>query len=147
MTLLDFEHELKAMEQIKKHEGYREQIYLDSVKVPTGGYGHAFHVGSILPHWIWHAIFDYDFSRHLSDTTDIIRQYHLEDIGEVRKIVLVDMCFNLGKAGLLKFQKMLAALQDRDFDKAAESMLNSLWYSQVGNRAKTLIKQMQTVTM
>ena len=27
-------------QKIKKHEGYRDHIYLDSLSIPTFGYGH-----------------------------------------------------------------------------------------------------------
>ena len=33
---------------IKKHEGFRDYVYKDSVGVLTGGWGHAFHEGSRL---------------------------------------------------------------------------------------------------
>ena len=59
-------------------------------------------------------------------------------LDETRQNVLMDMCFNLGTAGLLKFKAMLAAVGARDFDRAAAEMLNSAWARQVGERARTL---------
>jgi len=62
----------------------------------------------------------------------------------VRQAVLVDMAFNLGRAGLASFQKMRAALALGDFERAAAEMLDSLWARQVGRRARELAEMMQT---
>lgn len=55
---------------------------------------------------------------------------------EVRKAVLLDMCFNIGYAGLMKFKKMWFALGDRDYTTASREMKDSSWYIQVGTRGK-----------
>lgn len=66
-----------------------------------------------------------------------------ERISEQRQSVLIDMSFNMGTGGLLKFKKMLAALERGDFEKAADEMLDSKWARQVGNRSATLAKMMR----
>ena len=55
---------------------------------------------------------------------------------DVRKAVLLDMCFNIGYTGLMKFKKMWFALGNRDFAEASRQMKDSNWYIQVGNRSK-----------
>jgi lysozyme len=65
-------------------------------------------------------------------------------LDDTRQHVLMDMCFNLGTAGLLKFKAMLAAVEARDFDRAAAEMLDSAWARQVGKRAQTLAQMMKT---
>jgi len=55
---------------------------------------------------------------------------------EVRKAVLLDMCFNIGYSGLMKFKKMWFALGDRDYTTASREMKDSSWYIQVGTRGK-----------
>jgi lysozyme len=65
-------------------------------------------------------------------------------IDSVRADVLVNMAFNMGVNGLLKFKKMIAAIDDRNYDEAAIEMLNSRWAVQVGKRANELSKQMRT---
>lgn len=62
----------------------------------------------------------------------------------VRQKVLIDMRFNLGLKGLLKFRNMVAALKVEDYKEAARQMEDSLWYKQVGNRAKRLVSMMRT---
>ncbi len=55
-------------------------------------------------------------------------------LDEVRRAVLLDMSYNLGTAGLLKFKNTLRHLQARQFEEAAEEMLRSVWALQVGKR-------------
>ncbi|MBF0453638.1 MAG: lysozyme [Magnetococcales bacterium] len=62
---------------------------------------------------------------------------------EARKQALVDMCFNLGLSRFLRFKKLLAALANQDYDRAAEEMLDSRWAKQVGRRATALATMMQ----
>lgn len=61
-----------------------------------------------------------------------------EELNEARRIVLIDMCFNLGVQGLLGFEDMLSALKDGDYNSAADEMLKSKWFHQVGERAECL---------
>ncbi len=65
-------------------------------------------------------------------------------LGPVRRKVLIDMCFNLGIQGLLGFQKMIEALKRADYERAADEMVNSRWYEQVGERGRRLERMMQT---
>ncbi|WP_067176952.1 glycoside hydrolase family protein [Sulfurospirillum sp. UCH001] len=55
---------------------------------------------------------------------------------DTRKAVLLDMCFNIGYSGLMKFKKMWFALGDRDYTTASSEMKDSSWYVQVGTRGK-----------
>ena len=59
---------------------------------------------------------------------------------EKRQKALVNMCFNLGWPRLSKFEKMLEALKDKDYDTAAAEALDSTWATQVGDRAKRIAK-------
>ena len=63
---------------------------------------------------------------------------------EIRRRVLIDMAFNLGVSGLLKFQNMIGALEVGNYKVAAEEMLDSKWAEQVGSRAKRLANMMET---
>jgi lysozyme len=65
------------------------------------------------------------------------------NVNHVRQAVLVNMCYNLGITGLLKFKKTLASIQQGDYKLASEQMLQSLWAEQVGNRAKLLSELMK----
>jgi len=58
--------------------------------------------------------------------------------------VLIDMAFNLGLTKLNKFVEMRKALLKGDYNKAADEMIDSKWYNQVGNRSKTLVDMMRS---
>ncbi len=62
----------------------------------------------------------------------------------VRQRVLVDMGFNLGIPTLLKFQNMWSAIEEEDFERAADEALDSRWAKQVGRRAERLCQAMAT---
>ena len=49
---------------------------------------------------------------------------------------VANMAYNLGVMGVLKFKKMLAALEAGDRELAAKEALDSRWAEQVPNRAK-----------
>lgn len=59
-------------------------------------------------------------------------------LGPTRQDVLINMAYNLGIAGFLKFEKMLQAVKERDYQKAADEMVDSIWSGQVGKRADQL---------
>ena len=64
-------------------------------------------------------------------------------MSENRQRVLCNMAFNLGIAGLLKFNNTLKMIQDGKYKEAAEAMRKSLWYRQVGARAERLAVLME----
>jgi GH24 family phage-related lysozyme (muramidase) len=57
---------------------------------------------------------------------------------EIRR-VLVDMAYNLGYNKLAKFKNTLRACREFRYEDMAKGMENSLWYKQVGTRAKKLV--------
>ena len=67
------------------------------------------------------------------------RSFFIEQPEEIQS-VLINMAFNLGTAGLLKFKKTLAFIADRRYTMASEEMLDSPWATQVGPRSKRLSK-------
>lgn len=53
--------------------------------------------------------------------------------------VLTDMTFNIGSNKLKQFKKFIDFIDKKSYKKASEEMEKSLWYKQVGNRAKELV--------
>ena len=87
-----------------------------------------------------------------NDIADVQAQCETEidfwnDLSDVRKLVLMNMCFNLGITGLLKFRLTLQAIQQGDYALAAQRMLQSKWAEQVGARARRLAKIMEMGTL
>jgi lysozyme len=64
-------------------------------------------------------------------------------LDEVRKSVLLNMCFNLGINGLLGFKNTLAFVKAGDWERGANNMLVSRWAKQVGRRAIELSELMR----
>ena len=66
------------------------------------------------------------------------------DLDEVRRRVIIDMSFNLGTAGFLKFKNTIKAIRAQDWKAAQAGMLNSKWARQTKTRSVTLSKMMTT---
>lgn len=64
-----------------------------------------------------------------------------------RQAVLLNLSYNVGVGGMLKFVHMLAAAQAGNFSEAADQMLASSWARQVRNRANRLAGQMESGTI
>ena len=62
----------------------------------------------------------------------------------MRQRVYVNMTFNLGSTRLALFKKMHAAVEAKDWEKAAEEMLDSKWATQVKGRADRLAEMMRS---
>jgi lysozyme len=71
-------------------------------------------------------------------------QWPLAELDTVRQMVLVNMCFQLGKRRLDGFKKFRAAVVDHDWQEAAVQMKDSRWYRQTTKRADELIEMMKT---
>ena len=57
--------------------------------------------------------------------------------------VLVNMAFNLGPNKLAGFKDFKEALLRKDYQSAANEMINSKWYNQVGLRSEELVDIMR----
>lgn len=58
-----------------------------------------------------------------------------EDLTHNRKRALINMMVNLGFPKFKLFKKMIAAFNLGDYERAADEALDSLWATQVGDRA------------
>lgn len=70
-----------------------------------------------------------------------------DDASFVTKTILINMAFNLGLKGLLGFRNTLRFISQKNYEQAARNMTLSLWYTQVGARAKELVERMRTQTI
>lgn len=123
------------LESIKKHEGFVEHVYDDSLGIPTIGYGFA----------IKDLILDEDIAEDILmrkleklKRNANARFQWLEDMPQEVQEVILNMCYQLGVTGVSKFRKAISALQEGDWDEAANEMLDSLWARQTPNRATEL---------
>jgi len=131
------EYEIKEM--IHRHEGFRPYVYYDTLGFPTGGYGHAFLDRSPISHNVAVLLFDEDFDRVKKDYEKL-----RFDLDPVRRAVIIDMLFNLGLTRFRAFRRMIYALEHKQYDTAADEMLDSKWALQVKSRAFRLAQMMKT---
>jgi len=67
-----------------------------------------------------------------------------DTLDDVRQEVLVNMMFNMGDTAFSKFRKFKAAVEAKDWERAASEMENSRWYKQIGKRGYELKMMMLT---
>ena len=129
----------ELFDMIRRHEGYSGSVYLDSVGVPTGGYGHAFLVGSEIPQYIAEKFLWLDVYQASKDydTFDF-------DLDPTRRGVVINMLFNLGRTRFGGFNSLIGALREKNWKKAHDEMLDSKWATQVKGRAIELAEIMLT---
>lgn len=130
----------RLIESLERHEGFRDKAYQDSEGIWTIGYGTNLQVLKI----------DEQLARRLmldsvEDAASAARrfpEYHRMDT-DARRNVFIEMVYNMGPSRVARFQKMLLAIREKDFDRAATEMLDSKWARQVGVRATRLSELMR----
>lgn len=70
-----------------------------------------------------------------------------KDASFATKTIMINMAYNLGLAGFLKFKNTLAYIKAGDYAQSAKNMALSLWYAQVGARGKELAERMRSQTI
>jgi|TARA_X000001388_G_scaffold55491_1_gene40866 lysozyme len=136
----------KLLESVKKHEGYKNHVYLDTLGKRTVGVGHL----CVEDFWEDGKEYEEDFLMDIlkKDLQQAIRQADLKceglKISDDAKIIIIEMIFQLGGTGVSKFRKMWQALQQDppDYAEASVQMLDSRWAKQTPNRAKEMARLM-----
>lgn len=148
----------EMIEQIKRHEGSNDyRVYEDSTGNLTAGYGHKLldHEIAALdtfteerdgeryvsPEWASEML-----NRDVANAEQHAREYLgpvYDELEPARKAAVVNMAFNLGRTGLMGFEKTRELLLEKDFEGASKEMLNSKWAGQVGDRATGLSRQIE----
>ena len=137
-------------ERIKKHEGFVNKIYKDSLGFATIGYGHlvtkedSYEEGVEYTEEELSKVFDQDFiiAGHGAET--LMNNNEVYEIDHEAKCVLIEMVFQLGIGGVGKFKKMWAALKNKDYGEASFQMMDSRWAKQTPSRAKELSSIMRS---
>lgn len=126
---------------LKQEEGLRLKPYTDTMGVLTVGYGRA--IGRIgISRDEAELMLDNDITRSVKDATFIVPA--MPTLDPVRQQVVVSMLFQLGLGTFMEFRRCRAALERRDFDQAADEMLDSAWARQTPARVHRLATAMRT---
>ena len=133
---------MNLLNQIKKHEGFRSQVYECSEGYDTIGYGFAIkdlELDEDIAELILMRKLDALQARILSkfDWFDNSPQ-------EVKDVV-TNMCYQLGLAGFSKFKKTIYLLETEQYEDASIEMLHSLWAKQTPIRAKELSETLRSI--
>lgn len=130
--------------QLQRQESFRATPYLCSENKLTIGYGRNLQDRGISQKEA-ELLLTNDIILAEADATALFPNYSALD--NARKLVLLNMAFNLGKTRLAGFKKFRAAVDRQDFVTAAHEMLDSQWARQVKTRAVELAAIMKTGTV
>ena len=142
----------KLREQLKIDEGCVYEIYNDHLGYPTFGSGHLVResdpecgspLGTAVSEGRVIEAFDDDVDSVLRDCAILYSDFH--NLPEEVQQIVANMMFNLGRPRLSKFAGMKRGVDAKDWDSAADEMVDSRWYRQVGRRAERLVDRMRDV--
>jgi len=136
----------KLLESVRKHEGYRNKVYLDTLNKRTVGVGH------LCVEDFWEDNKEYeesflmdilqkDLQNSIDGAENLCKNLNISDNA---KIIIIEMIFQLGKTGVSKFRNMWKALLENppNYEEASIQMLDSRWAKQTPNRAKEMASHM-----
>lgn len=154
----------QAVQFIEPFEGRRHRAYLDSRGYKTVGVGFnldragaADDILDLLPnvnYWVLRdghvaltdaqidTLLRYDVRRAIDTARRQVTGF--DDLPRDAQLIVIDMTFNTGS--LHKWRKFRAALERGDFTAAADAMHRSLWRRQTGQRARSHIEMMKTLS-
>ena len=138
--------------ELAEDEGCKYSIYLDSHGLETCGIGHLITVddpefgkpvGTAVSEERVDTLFRRDVAVTLEDCKRLYENF--DELPEEVQLIVANMMFNMGLPRLSKFKGMKAGVDSKDWNKAADEMVDSNWFDQVPNRAKRLVARMRAV--
>ena len=143
------------IKMVAKHEGIVLEPYKDSLGISTIGIGRNLedrgitdgeleYIGKTMEEVLEKGLTEEEAYYLCMNDIAIVEKELLErkplvnQLNDVRQMVLVDMAFNMGVPRLLKFKNMWMAIEKVNYPLACEEMIDSRWANQVGNRAMKL---------
>jgi lysozyme len=138
----------RLLESVKKHEGYRNKVYLDTLGKRTVGVGHL----CVEDFWeddkeyeesFLMEILQKDLQEAIRGAKELMEEHGCADIDERAEEILIEMVFQLGRTGVSRFKNMWKALSEHNYVGASFEMLDSRWAKQTPNRAKNMADQMK----
>ena len=143
----------KLQKQLERDEGVKYEVYHDHLGYPTFGIGHLITdddpecgaaIGTKVSDDRVKEAFSSDIETVLSDCERLYEDFR--DLPEEAQLIIANMMFNMGRPRLSKFKGMKRGVDARDWNAAADEMVDSSWYRQVTNRADRLVVRMRNIT-
>ena len=130
---------MNLINQIKKHEGYKSEVYQCTEGYDTIGYGFA-----IKDLYLSKDVCDIILAEKLAKLqSNISRKFEwFDDSPVIVKDAVTNMCYQLGLSGFSKFKKTIYYLETEQYEEASTECLDSLWAKQTPNRAKDISEQL-----
>jgi lysozyme len=134
----------KLVKSIKENEGLSLTVYDCPAGKKTIGYGRNLEdrgiseneANLLLQNDI--SNIKYELTNHFSK-----QDFHFHTLPNHVQNVLIEMAFQMGVNGLLKFKKTIMYIKYRDFKNASIEMLDSKWAKQTPKRAEKLSNLMK----
>ena len=142
----------KLRKQLEIDEGIVHEVYLDHLGLATFGIGHLVidsdpeygaEVGTAVAESRCIEVFNQDVEIVLSDCKILYPDF--DELPEEVQQIIANMMFNMGRPRLSKFKGMKRGVDARDWNAAADEMVDSAWYRQVTKRADRLVVRMRNV--
>ena len=142
----------RLREQLEIDEGVKYEVYKDHLGYATFGIGHlitardpenGWSVGTDVDEYRVKEAFEDDVQGVISDCEKLYVQW--EHLPEEAQQVIANMMFNMGRPRLSKFKGMKRGVDARDWNAAADEMVDSRWYRQVTNRADRLVARIRAL--
>ena len=143
---------IKLREQLEIDEGVKYEIYKDHLGYPTFGIGHLVtdtdaefgcDVGTSVSEQRVEEAFKKDVQIVIKDCEILYPDFN--ELPEEVQQIIANMMFNLGRPRLTKFKGMKRGVDEKNWNAAADEMVDSRWYRQVGKRAERLVERMRNV--
>ena len=134
----------ELVRQLRGDEGVEPCVYRDSLGYWTIGIGRLVDKrkpGAGLRPIEIDFLLNNDIEDRINELTRRLKWF--QDLDDARRGVLLNMSFQLGVDGLLKFERTLGLVEAGQYDLAAHAMLQSLWAKQTPVRAKRMAEQMR----
>jgi lysozyme len=130
------------VERLIKDEGLKLKPYLDTAVPPreTIGIGH-----NLTDKGITQATARFMCHEDIDEAIGCFDIYPwFKDLDQARQQVLICFMFNVGPGTFSKFKNFIRYCEAHDWEAAAQSWENSLWHTQVGDRAVTYERILRT---
>lgn len=134
------EYVQKLKLSLVKHEGYLNYPSPDNGSIKIG-IGYNLTERGISDNWIQNQ-FTEDYLSHNESLFNHTKFY--KNLNNTRKIVLIELAFMGYKIFIIEFKEMFNDLDDKDYDGAAQKILESSWATNQMDRAIRLSESMRT---
>lgn len=122
---------IKLRQLIVDHEGYERFPYCDTKGNQTIGIGYNLTARGLPDSWINNQ-YDTDVNYFYNQLSEDYEWFRTLD--NARQIVIIDMCF-MGYKTFQTFEKLISAMEKKDYEMAQQEILDSNWASEVKGRA------------